>query len=76
MKFLLLVWKGGVIERFGLLRSALVSLGNEAELALHPRFKGPVEFHGETTNDKLSLKILGKFRPNYLIVWNGGPAQR
>ena len=71
MKFLLLVWKGGVIERFGLLRNALVSLGDEAKLALHPRSKGPVEFHGETVNDKLSLKMLGKFRPDYLIVWNG-----
>lgn len=71
MKFLLLVWKGGVIERFGLLRNALVSLGNEAELTLHPRSEGPVEFHGEMINDKLSLKMLGEYKPDYIILWNG-----
>ncbi|MBU1298421.1 MAG: hypothetical protein KKF20_06490 [Bacteroidetes bacterium] len=71
MKFLLLVWKGGVIERFGLLRNALVSLGNEAKPILHPRSEGPVEFHGETINDKLSLKMLGKLKPDYIILWNG-----
>lgn len=71
MKFLLLVWKGGVIERFGLLRDALASLGNEAKLALHPRSKGPVEFHREAINDRLSPMMLGKYKPDYIILWNG-----
>ena len=71
MKFLLLVWRCGVIERFGLLRNTLVSLGNQAKLALHPRSEGPVEFHGERIKDKLSSKMLGEFSPDYIILWNG-----
>lgn len=71
MRFLLLVWKGGVFERFGLLRDALVSLGNEARLALHPRSSGAVEFQKEVIDDKLSPKMLDNFKPDHIILWNG-----